>query len=295
MEMAQLRYMAALAQELHFRRAAQKSHVTQPTLSQSIQKLEKELGVPLFERSARGVRLTPEGKKFLSSAVNALDHLDKTARELQESSREAAGTVRIGVLPTVCPYLMPQVITRLEKTAPRIKLELSEETTSILVEQIKNGTLDLGIAALPVNEKGLVEKVLWREPFYLAVARDHPLVGKKAVTQKEMMKEKVLVLEEGRCFGQQALEFCGTKRQDAQVVFQGSSLTSVMKLAALGEGVALVPQMALPQKGAADLRFIPFAPKPPFRELGVLWRLSVPLAKAGRALIEAIEQTLKAL
>jgi len=295
MDIPQLRYMIALAQELHFQRAAQKAHVAQPSLSQAIQKLEKELGVLLFERSAQGVRLTPDGKKFLSAAVTALDHLEKTARELRESSREVAGTVRVGVLPTICPYLMPEVITRLKRTAPRLTLELSEETTSILVEQIKEGKLDLGIAALPVNEKGLAEKTLWREPFYLAVAPNHPLAKKRTVTQKDISKEKVLVLKEGHCFGEQALDFCRIPRRDAQVLFQGSSLTSVMKLAALGEGVTLVPQMAVPKKSSGELKFIPFALKPPSREIGILWRLSAPLNNAERALADAAERTLKAL
>ena len=295
MDIQQLRYMVALAQELHFQRAAQKTHVAQPSLSQAIKKLESELGVPLFERSPRKVRLTAEGEKFLSVSLTVLGHLQKVTEEFREMSQEVRGTLRVGVIPTICPYLMPRVITQLKKTAPHLTLELSEETTSILVEQIKEGKLDLGVLALPVAEKGLAEKALHREVFYLAVARNHPLAARRTVSRKDIVNEKILVLKEGHCFGHQILEFCKMSRQDTQVIFQGSSLTSVMKLAALGEGITLVPEMAVHPKDFPDLKFIPFAPPPPSREIGILWRLSASFNKAEHFLAGIIEQTLKQL
>ena len=228
-------------------------------------------------------------------SLEVLDHLQKAADELKEMGHEVNGTIRIGVIPTICPYLMPKVITHLKKTAPQLTLELSEETTSILVDQIKEGKLDLGVLVLPIAEKGLAEKVLHREPFYLAVSRDHPLAFRKTVAQKDITGEKVLVLKEGHCFGHQTLEFCKMSRQDAQVIFQGSSLTSVMKLAALGEGITFVPEMAAHPRDFPDLKFIPFSPKPPSREIGIIWRLSAPFNKAEHFLSEVIERTLKQL
>lgn len=295
MDIQQLRYMVALSQELHFQRAAEKAHVAQPSLSQAIKKLESELGVLLFERSPQGVRLTPEGKKFLSVSLAVLDHLQKVTEELREKESGINGTIRIGVIPTICPYLMPRVITHLKKTAPRLQLELSEETTSILVDQIKEGKLDLGVLALPVGEKGLAEKTLVREPFYLAVSKNHPLAGRKRITRKDILSEKILVLKEGHCFGHQTLEFCKMSRQDTQVIFQGSSLTSVMKLAALGEGVTFAPEIAAHPEDFPDLKFIPFAPPAPSREIGMIWRLSAPLNKAERFLMETVEKILKQL
>lgn len=295
MDIQQLRYMVALARELHFQRAAQKSHVTQPSLSQAIKKLESELGVLLFERSPKAVRLTAEGKTFLATALAVLEQLQRAAEELREMSHEICGTLRIGVIPTICPYLMPKVITQLKKAAPRLTLELSEETTSILVEQIREGKLDLGVLALPIAEKGLAEKVLSREPFYLAVSKRHPLAAQRTVTRKDILNEKVLVLQEGHCLGHQTLEFCKISRQDTQVIFQGSSLTSVMKLAALGEGVTFVPEMAVSPKDFPGLKFIPFSPKPPSREIGMVWRLSASFNKAEHVLSGVIEQALKQL
>jgi len=293
MDIPQLRYVVALSQELHFLRAAKRAHVSQPSLSQALKKLEVELGVPLFERSPKGVQPTAEGKKFLPFAIAALDNLQTATRELQELRREIMGTLRIGVIPTICPYLMPEVIRDLKRSAPKLVLELSEETTSVLLSQIKDGTLDLGILALPVAEKGLAERVFYREPLYLAVSKNHPLATRKTVTSKDITAQKVLVLKEGHCFGRQMLDFCNISRETDQVIFQGSSLTSVIRLAALGEGITLVPKMASLIESAPGIRFIPFSSKQPFREIGVTWRLTAPLNRAAHFLIETVEKILK--
>ena len=179
MDIHQLRYFIAVAQELHFNRAAEKMHVTQPTLSQQIQKMEKELGVPLLERSPQKTRLTNAGEKFLPHAISVLDQLQKGVQELREDAAIAAGSVRVGVIPTIGPYLIPEIILKIAKTAPRIRLQIYEETTSVLIEKLRSGNLDIGILALPIEKKGIATRILSREPFYLAVPMKHRLASKK--------------------------------------------------------------------------------------------------------------------
>ena len=292
MDIHQLHYMVALSQELHFQRAAQKAHVTQPTLSQGIKNLEGELGTSLFERSSHKVRITPDGERFLAHAVAALDHLQKGILEVQKNVADLEGNVRLGVIPTICPYLLPKVILRLKKDAPRLTLELYEETTSVLLDFLKSGKIDLGLLALPVKDRAVVEKGLASEPFYLAVAVQHRLAKKRKVTRKDLIGEKLLVLQEGHCFREQALDFCKAKGEDTHVIFQGSSLTSVLELATSGEGVTFVPAMAVHPAHHADLVYLPFSPVVPTREIGVIWRLTAPLSPTQRFLIDILRQVL---
>jgi len=290
MELQQLRYVAALAKELHFLRASQKVHVTQPTLSQQIRKLEDELGTPLFERSPRKVRLTAAGQRFLPHALEALAAVERGAAELKERSGELTGTVRVSAIPTICPYLMPQVITRLRAAAPKLVLELYEETTSALLTRLRDGEIDLGLLSPPVGEKGISELVLASEPFYLAVSSRHRLAKAASVPPKELDAERLLVLQEGHCFGGQSLEYCKRVSKNPHVIFRGSSLQSVLRLAAAGEGVTFVPKMAASLSAWPDLRFIPFTRPEPERQIGVVWRLSSPLLKTHQLIVSLIAE-----
>ncbi len=294
MDIQQLRYVVALSQELHFLKASQKVNVSQPTLSQQLKKLENELGAPLFERAPKNVRLTPQGRKFVPYAISVLDTLQKGIKDLQEQEGVVTGTIRLGVIPSICSYLMPEVLTSLAKNAPRIKVELYEETTSVLVEDLKSGKLDMGILALPVEDRGISAITLCTEPFFVAVAKTHRLAGRKTVRRADLLKERLLILQEGHCFGQQSMDFCKITRQDPQVSFQGSSLESVMALAELGEGITFVPMMAVNKSSRTGLEFISIAPdERPTRKIGVIWRLSAPLGKAQRTFLEIVEKTLK--
>jgi LysR family hydrogen peroxide-inducible transcriptional activator len=292
MDLQQLRYFIAVAQELHFNRAAKKCHVTQPTLSQGIKKLEDSLGAALLERTPQNVRLTSDGKKFLVYAASALSELEKGAEEIQDKGAEVSGTVRLGVIPTICPYLMPEIITKLKKTAPRLVIDLFEDTTSALIEHLKQGVLDLGILALPIPDKSLASRTLFYEPFYLAVSKNHTLASRKTVSRKDIENEKLLILQEGHCFGEQSLEFCRTSRRASNIIFEGSSLTSVEKLTTLGEGITLMPKMAIDEKRNPNISYIPFSPEKPARKIGAIWRLSTPLNRAHRLLLETANQAL---
>lgn len=290
MELQQLRYVAALARELHFLKASQKANVTQPTLSQQIKKLEEELGTPLFERSPRKVRLTAAGKKFLPYALEALAAVERAAVELKAGSGELAGTVKLSAIPTICPYLMPRVISRIRQEAPKLVLELYEDTTSSLLARLRDGGTDLGLLSPPVNEKGVSELTLSKEPFYLAVSSRHRLAKAASVHPKELESERLLVLQEGHCFGEQSLEYCRRTSRNPQVIFRGSSLESVLRLAAEDEGVTFVPRMAADVSARPGLKFVPFSGPEPTRQIGVVWRLSSPLLKTHRFVMDLIAE-----
>jgi len=293
MELRQLRYIVALSQERNFLRAAKRVNITQPTLSHQIKKLEEEIGTPLFERSSHGVRMTAAGQKFIPYAIATLDNLEKGIAELREESHAISGKIAIGAIPTISPYLLPDVLIGLRTEAPQLSLELYEETTSSLLESLKAGKIELGILALPIADAGIVSRSLGKEEFLLAVAKQHPLSKRRQVTAKIIKEEKLLILQEGHCFADQALEYCKTIRDDAQIIFQGSSLTSVMKLASVGEGLTLVPKMAANVKENPDLAFIPFSAPKPNREIGIIWRITAPLTPAHRYLITCIEKVFK--
>jgi len=293
MELQQLKYMVALSQEHHFSRAARRANVTQPTLSQQLKKMENELGIPLFERSSRGVKLTPAGERFLPYALATLDSLEKGVAALQEESGKIAGRIKIGAIPTIAPYLMPQILVALRRRALHLAIDVYEETTSLLLESLKAGKIDVGILSLPIEDPTLISKSLGKEEFFLAVGREHPLGKKKWVVPKDIKNEKLLILQEGHCFSEQALEYCKRLRQDTEIVFQGSSLVSVMKLAAAGEGITFVPKMAVDRKENPSLIFIPFVRPKPSREVGIVWRISAPITNAHRYLMEITERIFK--
>ncbi len=290
MEIHQLKYFVALSQELHFLRASQKAHVSQPTLSQQIKKLEVEFGAVLFERSPKHVRLTEAGKKFLPRAISVLETLESAKRELETDGGEISGILKVGAIPTMGPYLFPPVIARIKKEAPRLKLELFEETTSNLLLHLKEGRLDLAILSLPIEAPGIVSKSIGQEPFFVAASKHHTIAVRKKISLKELAKEPLLILQEGHCFSDQALEYCKRSRQDAQVIFQGSSLGSVMRLAAAGEGVTFVPKMAVEKQESGGLAFIPFTEPSPARHVAVAWRVSAPLGRAHQYFMDVLKE-----
>lgn len=287
MEMQELRYAAAVYRERHFVRAADRVHVSQPTLSQGLKKLERELGAPLFDRSPRGVRTTPAGEKFLQRVLPALSVLESAAEEIKADAGEPTGVVRLGAIPTLGPYLWPRALPLLRKKAPRLTVEIHEVTTSLLLGQLKDGRLDVGLLALPAGERGFAARSFGEEPFCLAVDRNHPLARKKTVSVRDLARERMLVLQEGHCFRQQSLAFCKMAATDPRVIFEGSSLASVMRLAAAGEGVTLVPRVAA-ETGGLPLRFIPFERPEPHRQVGALWRSGAALTLGQKAVVEAL-------
>lgn len=294
MEIQQLRYIVALSQTLNFRKASERVHVTQPTLSQQIKKLEEELGKPLFERNARNVRLTPEGEIFIPYAMRILKEMKSGLESVQDESDELAGTVRIGAIPTICPYLIPRLITQLSKHAPNIRLDLFEETTSVVLDSLKSSKLDMAVLALPVDVSGISTVPIGIEHYYLAVHASNPLSKKSSVAITDLKTEKMLILQEGHCFGDQSLGVCRIKRENPQVRFQGSSLTSVLTLAASDQGVTFIPEMAIPYQKNPKLKYVPFKKEcQAFRTIGIATRTSAHSTRVQKHIHHVLESLMK--
>jgi LysR family hydrogen peroxide-inducible transcriptional activator len=291
MDLQQLRYAVALHQERHFLKAARRAHVSQPTLSQQLKKLEKELGAPLFERSPRRVKPTAAGEAFIPKALAALESLENATEEVRRSAQEVSGRISVGAIPTIAPYVLPPVLKTLRQRAPKLTVEVHELTTSLLVEHLKEGLVDVGLLALPIEERSLVSRSLGREPFYLAAPAGHPLSRKKHLSPEDLQKEHLLILQEGHCFRNQSLEVCRLSAEDPRVIFQGSSLGSVLRMAASGEGVTLVPRMAVEPGGGVVFR--PFSSPAPARELGFLWRVTTPLGRAHKLFMDLAEKDIR--
>lgn len=292
MDLQQLRYVAALAQERHFQKAARSLGVTQPTLSQQVKKLEDELGEALFERSSRHVALTPAGERFLPYVLSSLDAIKVGVETLRSGGGDVAGPIRVGFLPTIGPYLIPGMMKRLKQHAPGLKVELHEETAPRLASRVREGRLDLAVLSLPFREAGLATRALGSEALLLAVAKDHALAKGKTVAPKSLDGERLLVLQEGHCFRNQSLAFCKGVKTQPQVVFQGSGLASVLRMAAAGEGITLVPKMAAEGRSNPDVKFLPFTGVQPTRDIGVAWRSSASLTQKEHLIMREVENLL---
>jgi LysR family hydrogen peroxide-inducible transcriptional activator len=244
MEIHQLRYFSAIVRAGSFTRAAQQLGITQPSLSQQIKALEKEVGSPLFERLGRSVRLTPAGealKKPAASIVQQVAEAKSSVANLREGVR---GKLRIGVIPTVMPYLVAPRIPEFAQRFPEVELQLSEDTTPRLVEQLQAGDLDLAISGLPVKSPDIVCSELLREPLFLAVAKDHLLARKAEIEIQELRTERLLLLKEGHCLREDVLLTCSRARADLRSVFESDQLASIFELVQAGFGVTVLPAMA---------------------------------------------------
>jgi len=274
----QLRYFEALSQERHFGRAADLCHVSQPALSVQIRTLETGLGAPLFERAPKGVRLTAFGDGFAARVrdiLRAVDDLEDLARSAREG---LTGHLRLGVIPTVAPYLLPRLMRRLQRSWPGLAIDIRETATAHLLREIADGRLDTAIVALPVSEPGLHEEPLHEEPFVLVrPAAD----GSRPMPDRAALREmRLLLLEEGHCFRDQALSFCGLRSPLPREGMDGSSLSTLVQMVGTGIGVTLIPEMAVTvETRSADVAIARFPPPQPNRKIGIVWRKTSPLAK----------------
>ncbi len=276
--MKHLRYFEALAQHGHFGRAAEACAISQPALSLQIKELEEILGAPLVERGMRQIRLTSLGNEFAGRAraiLRAVDELDDLARA---SLSPLAGRLRIGVIPTVAPYLLPRLLSRIAARFPGLDLRPREAVTQRLVEDLLEGRLDTAIVALPVSEPSLVEVPLLEEEFVLVRPSAD---ANKPVPSSEMLREmQLLLLEEGHCFRDQALSYCNFSPSRPRELMEGSSLTTLVQMVGAGIGVTLIPQMAVRIETAqAQVCVARLAPPRPARRIGMVWRRTNPLAE----------------
>jgi len=292
MNLRDLRYLVALADERHFGKAADRCFVSQPTLSAQIRKLEEYLGVPLVERQPKRVSLTPAGEKIVERARRLLQEADAIV-ELAKTDRDPlAGTLKLALIPTVGPYLLPHVVRRLKRALPRLKLLLYEFQTAPLLEKLRAGDVDMGILALPVPLDGLAGAPLYDEPFRLAVPAAHPLADRESVSLQDLQGETLLLLEDGHCLRDQALEVCSHVGVHEAQDYRATSLETLRQMVASGHGVTLLPDLASasPVGTARGLRIKPFVKPVPARTIGAVWRKSTTRGPA----IEAITQAIRA-
>ncbi|MGH8251887.1 MAG: LysR substrate-binding domain-containing protein [Steroidobacteraceae bacterium] len=291
MNLRDLQYLVALAETRHFGRAAERCHVSQPTLSAQLKKLEEFLGVALIERRPRRVALTRAGEAVVERARRMLRDAEDIRALARASQDPLAGQLRLGLIPTLGPYLLPRVAPRISRALPKLSLILHEYQTAPLVDRVVQGELDLAILALPADTKGLVTRSLFAEAFLVATPEHHRLAGGKRVKQSELAGEKLLLLEEGHCLRDQALEVCeraGTEEQD----FRATSLETLRQMVAAGLGITLLPRLAAegPFASARGLVVRPFAPPAPSRVIGAAWRRSTSRAAAIAAVCDIISK-----
>jgi LysR family hydrogen peroxide-inducible transcriptional activator len=270
-----LHYLVALADLRHFGRAADACHVSQPTLSTQVRKLEEELGVALVERAPRQVMLTPAGSDIVERARRVLAEVAQMRETARRTTDPEAGSVRLGMFPTLGPYLLPHVVPRLRARFPRLELLLVEEKTEMLVGMLRAGRLDAAVLALPLHEDGLHCEPLFAEPFMLAVPAGHRLAGKGELSLKSLAHEHLLLLEDGHCLRDQALEVCSLAGAGEKEGFRATSLETLRQMVAAGVGITLLPMLAVkpPVPASASIGLVAFR-DPPLRRLALVWRRS---------------------
>lgn len=289
MTLNELRYIVAVSQERNFRRAAERSFVSQPALSLAIQKLEEELGVQIFERSKTEVSITPIGEQIVTQAQRALEETARIKEIARQGKDQLAGPLKVGAIYTVGPYLLPELIPVLKKRAPEMPLEVEENLTANLEGLLANGRLDVIIIALPFAGPGVITRPLYDEDFSVLVPADHPWTKKRRIKAEELTAEKVLLLNSGHCFSNQVVEACPELNRKSGDIQQGNSLETIRNMVASGLGITVLPASANSEKYRSRLtRAIPFADPAPARRIALAWRKSFAREKAIEALAEAI-------
>ena len=284
MTLTELRYIVMLAREQHFGRAAEKCHVSQPTLSVALKKVEQRHGVILFERSSAEVRLTPMGEQIAHQAERVLEEATRLAEIAAQGKDPLVGSLRLGVIYTIAPYLLPRLIPALHARAPRMPMYLQENFTVTLTEQLRRGDLDVIVVALPFSEAGIVSRPVYKEPFCVALPTGHPLTKQKTISPELVAAENLLLLGNGNCFRDQVVQACPqlSKPGGLAGAIEGSSLETVRYMVASGAGISIVPISAAESwpHNESLLNFRRFTEPTPFRTVVIAWRASFPRPQA---------------
>lgn len=296
MTLTELKYIVAVARERHFGRAAEACFVSQPTLSVAIRKLEDELGVILFERGGAEVSVTPIGLKIIAQAQRVLEESANLLELARQGHDPLAGPLRVGVIHTIGPYLLPHLVPIQIKQTPQMPLLLQENFTERLLELLRQGEIDCAIVALPVPDTGFAIQELYDEPFLVALPRNHPWATRNNISAHELKNETMLLLGTGHCFRDQVLEVCpelsrySASSEGIQRTFEGSSLETIRHMVAAGIGITVLPKGSLAMPGLENqlLKYIPFEEPVPDRRVVLVWRRSFPRPAAIAALIRAI-------
>jgi LysR family hydrogen peroxide-inducible transcriptional activator len=276
MNLRDLSYLVALAEYRHFGRAAEASFVSQPTLSTQIRKLEDELGVALVERTPRKVLLTETGREIARRARGVLSQIDEIKSIAQRTRDPESGTIRLGIFPTLGPYLLPHVVPHLRTRFPRLELLLREEKTEQVLHMLREGTLDAGILALPVHDDSLHVEFLFEEPFVLAVPSGHELASRASLRMDDLAEQNLLLLEDGHCLRDQALEVCHLAGAGEKSGFRATSLETLRQMVSANVGITLLPALAVkpPVAQSPNVSLVEFEAPAPSRRIAMLWRKS---------------------
>lgn len=292
MTLQELKYLVALADHGHFGKAAEACFITQSTLSTQIKKLEDFLGVTLFDRSLKRVTPTPTGREILAAARNIVEESERIRELAKHAQDPMARTLHLGVIPTLGPYYLPHALTLVHKKHPGLRLLLREEMTPQILEHLVDGKLDAGLLALPVNDDSLRVEPLFYEPFYAALPAGHALAKQSVLKVSDIMAEKLLLLDEGHCLRDQALDVCGTGSRGREEV-RATSLETLRQMVGMGLGLTLLPALAVdagPRTGKKSVEIRPFKAPPPGRTIGLAWRKRAPFPET----FERLAATLKA-
>ncbi len=290
MTLTELKYIVAVARERHFGRAAEACHVSQPTLSVAVKKLEEELDVRLFERGANEVSTTPLGEQIVRQAQQVIEQA-AAIREIAKTGKDpVSGPLRLGVIYTVGPYLLPELVRQAIERVPQMPLVLQENFTARLLDMLRTGDLDCAILAEPFPDTGLAVAPLYDEPFLAAVPRTHPMAQRERITAEELKNETMLLLGTGHCFRDHVLEVCpeyarfSSGAEGIRKSFEGSSLETIKYMVASGMGVTVVPRLSVPSEPQPHVAYVPFTEPAPTRRVVLVWRRTFPRYEAIAAL-----------
>jgi LysR family hydrogen peroxide-inducible transcriptional activator len=298
MTLTELKYIVAVAREKHFGHAAEACFVAQPTLSVAIKKLEDELGVPIFERGGSEISMTPLGVQIVAQAERVLEQTAAIREIAKQNKDPLTGQLRLGVIYTVAPYLLPQLVRSMIERVPQMPLVLQENFTAKLVEMLRQGELDAAIMAQPFPQQGLLVQPLYDEPFVVAMPASHPWSGRARINAADLKNQTMLLLGNGHCFRDQVLEVCpemarfSTTGDGIARTFEGSSLETIRHMVASGIGITVLPKASVPDMQAHDglLRYVPFEDPVPTRRVVIAWRKSF----TRRAAIDAVRDAMMA-
>ncbi len=305
MTLTELKYIVAVARERHFGKAAEACYVSQPTLSVAIKKLEEELDVKLFERSANEVSVTPLGEEIVRQAQSVLEQAAAIKEIAKRGKDPLSGSLTLGVIYTIGPYLLPDLVRQMIKRTPQMPLMLQENFTARLLDMLRTGEIDCAILAEPFPDAGLALAPLYDEPFMAAVPTNHRLAAQENVTSEQLKAETMLLLGSGHCFRDHVLEVCpefarfSANAEGIRKSFEGSSLETIKHMVAAGMGVTLVPRLSVPKEAMEPkprrkrdedpyVKYLPFAGDPPMRRVVLAWRRSFTRYEAIAALRNAI-------
>jgi len=289
MEMHQLRYVVAVARAGNFSRAADQCHVSQPSLSQQIQKLEEELGERLFDRTKREARLTSHGESFLPRAIRVLEEVDAAKREATDARQLLRGTLSIGVLPTIAPFLLPKILAEFTKTFPGVEVVVQEDTTEHLLKLVLGCEIDFALASQPISDSRLELRELFSEELLLSLPPGHPLTRKRVIPVSDLENQPFILMKEGHCLGDQVLRFCERRDLRPAITFRSAQLETVQALISAGLGLSLIPAMAAAHKRGGQSEYRSLALPKPSRRIVAAWLKPRPPGRAAEAFLRMVE------